>query len=161
MANAPSYQALSLLRYARNANGTVPSGSGAQRKTTGAGYFPAPFAATASVNTGYGAWVQIYASVAAALYVVGYSGVNAGSSPSDSEVQLGVGAAGSETVISDVYFPTPGGNSYIIDAWLPFPIPVAAGVRLALRAKGSAAPSPGATLTLYLRCINQSDLVAL
>lgn len=134
-------------------------------KTSGGGYFliPAgPAAGTvvtksATAHT-YGAWVQMEASAAAALFIVGVLIEDvSGAGNTYIQVDIGVGAAASESSVGEIKrgeIGTAGANHPLM---FPCPIPVASGARIACRVAGSTATED--TVPISLLCINQADIV--
>ena len=111
----------------------------------------------------YGAWVQMIAATAADIYVVGYLLRVENNAPGTLYMQLdiGVGAGGAEVSIGEgkegyLTYSAVGVNSYGF-AMFPFPIPVAAGARIACRVASNTAGLPSQNCTLL--CINQADVV--
>lgn len=169
MASQQALQTLKIIKYLRNLDGTLPAASGLMRKTSGAGYFPVPTGpavgtgVTAGVSGVYGNWTQLLAAAGADLLITGVVFVpNTSGVAQWAQLQLGVGAALSESAIATAYFGvgeqgatltvSPGGY------WAPrFPIPIAAGQRISARLAHSLA-SGGCLLTL--ECINAADLLA-
>ena len=135
-------------------------------KTSGGGYFLIPAGPSAgttvakpgSANT-YGSWVEMEDSAPAALFIVGVLVEDIQNSNTYIQVDIGVGAESSEVSVSEVKRgeQQSSGNADLIT--LPYPIPVAAGVRIACRTAGSTAGAD--TIAVSLLCINQADLVAI
>lgn len=107
-------------------------------------------AATAATVWTFGAWVQMHAGLAQAIYVFGLIARPYLSFPA--QIQLGVGAAGSEVPLLNVLVGLDKHFSYV----LPFPVPVAALTRVAVRAADELA-SPEA-VDMKLLYVNQADL---
>ena len=133
-------------------------------KTSGGGYFLIPAGPAAGTNVPkpasaatYGAWVEMEDSAPAALFIVAVTIEDLPNSNTYVQLDIGVGAAGSEVSVSEVKtgeHQSSGNNNPIT---LPFPIPVAAGARIACRTAGSTAGAD--TIAVSLLCINQADLV--
>jgi len=141
-------------------------------KTASGGYFTIPaqpssgtgVASDAAGNT-YGLWTQMIAATAADIYIVGVRVNIAAATTGANSVALdiGVGAAASEVSIGEVPSPSmdPGTDSGTQGAttMLPYPIPVASGVRISCRTSQAEAASRTHVITLI--CINQADLVSI
>lgn len=135
-------------------------------KTAGTGFFlapslSAPITLTPSASSWtYGAWAQVVASTGAAIYVVGVLPSGLGSTGGiNHQIEIGTGAAASETAVSDLGF----SSQTIVGVYpfvpLPAWVPVPTTTRIAARIANDAA-SAGATLTIRLLCINQSNVAA-
>lgn len=138
-------------------------------KTAGAGYFQIPTqpAAGTSITGGAAnvfsaAYVQMIASTAAAIYVVGVMmELTSTSKPTYANVRIATGGAGSETIVTDMvvsYSNTTGaaGTQLMGMVMFPFPIAVATATRIACKV----ADSVGALAHLVtLICINQANVV--
>ncbi len=155
----------------------VPAVSAA-KKTSGGGYFLLPagpangktVASSASANT-YGSWVEMIASTAAAIFVLGVlvqPDQNASAVQQYVQVDIGTGAAASESSVgeikADTYEQASTGSGALASfavgpAMFPYPIPVAASTRIACRSADGEAKANSHLVTLI--CINQSDLVNL
>lgn len=147
---------------ARN-NGAILSAlqTGRYGRTLGVGYVVLPTgpAAGVAVTPGvaaYGSWVEMLATAATALFLVGAS-VNQGSNTPDwAQFQIGVGAAASETVVTTWRVEPLVANQANGGALFPFPVPIAAGARIAVRAAAGA----GVVVRFVLLAIEQTNVVA-
>lgn len=136
-------------------------------KTASGGYFLIPAGPSvgtnvvgpASANT-YGNWVELVASAPADLFILGLGFAWANQSNNYYQIDIGVGASGSESSVGELRVGSiPGSTSSHPPVILPFPIPVASGSRIALRIAYSG--TLATTVPITLLCINQADLVAL
>jgi hypothetical protein len=84
-----------------------------------------------------GAWVEVLASTPANMHMAAVSYTYAGTSASV-EVELGTGTAGNEVAVGCLrdYFVSTANNSLSM-AWYPVPWAIGAGVRLAVRIRGT------------------------
>jgi hypothetical protein len=137
---------------------------GGMKKTIGAGFYTLPtapssgttVASAASVDT-YGSWVEMSASVAADLVIVGYR-IQSGFNTAYVQLDIGTGAASSETSrgealpLCTIDTSYSDGNQLL----LPIPIGVSAGTRLVCRT----ADSHGTSLShkVNLLVANEPDL---
>lgn len=105
----------------------------------------------------FGAWAQVHAGFADALYIVG---MMVRTAPDTAEIQIGRGASGAESIVHTLplYLVTSGEGQRT--PWVfAFPIPVPANVRLAARvAVGSGA---GTAIGMKLLVIRQAHLEAM
>lgn len=143
-----------------------------QLKTSGGGYFLIPagpatgtvVVSSTSANT-YGSWVEMIASTTASLLVGGVTTHWAsGASPSNTrymQIDIAVGAVGDEVSVGEIKYGTQANNQAERQSdnivTLPFPIPIAGGVRVICRAADDNAAARNCQVTLL--CINQSDVV--
>lgn len=142
-------------------------GAGDMKKTTGGGYFMLPtglatgttVAASASANA-YGLWVEMDASTAAALFVVGATVSNVDTANSVYlQLDIGVGEAASESSVGEWKFDytesadTDGAARQVL---FPFPIPVAISTRITVRTADGEAVANAHKVTLI--CVLQTDL---
>lgn len=137
-------------------------------KTQAPGYFQIPTGpavgttATSGAANTFGAWAQMIASTAAALYIVGVAARIVSNAVTYVTIDIGVGAAASEVSQGMVHVKLQTDTSGDNDNWghviLPFPIPVASGVRIACRSGDSVG---GLGCVIALTCIAQANLVAL
>lgn len=134
-------------------------------KTSGVGYFliPAGPGAGVTLTVGgsawtYGAWTQLIASTAAALYIIGIliDPATVGTS-SQHQVQIGIGAANSETGVSEVKHYVGSGVGSVGMVPFPIPIPVAASIRISARVAGEGTVG---TIALTLICISQANVTS-
>ena len=145
--------------------------SGSKKTASTGNYFLIPtgpaagtsLASSASANT-YGSWVEMVASTSAALFIVGVV-LNTASDATNMaylQLDLGVGAGASEVSVGEFYATSPvdttTGDPPVWQGQPLFPIPVAAGVRIAARMADAEAAANTVLLTLI--CINQSDLAS-
>ena len=146
---------------------TLHSHAGVELKTSGGGYYliPAgPAAGTAAVDSAtdntYGSWVEMRAAAGNALFIVGVT-VRANTSPGTTgdyvQLDIGTGAAASETSVSELYFADIINGGQHIE--LPFPIPVAASTRIVVRVADS--ETVANTYEVTLQVIDQADLVSI
>ena len=133
-------------------------------KTASGGYFLIPAGPAAGTNVPkpasaatYGDWVEMEDSTAAALFIVGVNIEDVQNANAYLQVDIGVGAAASESSVSEVKRGELQSSGHNLPIMLPFPIPVAAGARIACRTAGSTAGAD--TIAVSLLCINQADLV--
>lgn len=144
-----------------NSGATAPEwGEGGTKKTSGGGYFliPAGPSDGTSISSGaadtYGSWVQMIASTGAAILIVGIA-IKASNTTVYQQLELATGAGTSESSIGEIKFGgiSTGGADQV--EMFPFPIPVAASTRIAMRSADDA----GVVNQDYaLLCINESDL---
>lgn len=140
-------------------------GGGGGLKTANDGYFCVPTgpADGTTVNSGgagtYGSWTELLASAGADLYIVGFVIDGPNASPGYCQVDIGTGAAASETSVGEWKVGTGNGNTNTAQMWnlFPYAIPVASGTRIAARV------ADGGTHNweIALICINQADLEAI
>lgn len=132
-------------------------------KTAGVGLFAIPdrtdpsFVTSGAANT-YGSWVELLASTSAAVYLTHI--VMLGQYTSYTQIQIGVGGAGSESVVSEMMlYPntatTDGGTAVVP---LTVLIPVATGQRIAVR---SADKDGGNIALIGLIAVAQSNVVSI
>ena len=141
-------------------------------KTSGGGYYLIPagpsigtvVTSSASADT-YGSWTQMRAASGNALYIVG---VEVRAAPNDSitytQVDLGTGGAGAETSVSEVkviaHRAISSTRTYgAFKVELPYPIPVAASTRIAVRTADNVASALNHEITLHV--IDQADVVSI
>lgn len=142
--------------------------AGSMKKTAGGGYFLIPagpsigtsVSSAASLDT-YGSWTEATASTSAALYIVGVLPyIRTTLAHTYVQIDIGTGEAASESSIGEVLGYSDEtfdhGNSPIM---LPFPIPVPAATRIAIRTAEDY--SLAVTYKISLMCVDQSDLVDL
>lgn len=143
------------------------------KKISGTGIQCVPDAAagvdpTNGVSWGAGTWIEVVASTAAAIHVLGFTFrllELAGVTDEEYEIDIGTGAGGSETVKSKFggtvnHITSAGGQSQPA-IWLPFILPVAISTRIAVRARHAAGAGAGYEVKdVKLMFINQADLVA-
>lgn len=139
-------------------------------KTQSGGYFmiPAGPALGTVISDGvantYGSWVEMIASTAAALYIVGivWDAESSAITPNYLQIDIGTGAAGAEISVGEWRFGVTGASVTDVTGAqvciFPFPIPVAISTRIALRAASDTGDT-GYGYTLI--CINQADLVSI
>ncbi len=144
---------------------------GAGLKASGGGQFflptgPSAGTAVASGTTDtYGSWVEFDAVVAAALYVVGVLVRDISTLAAYVQVDIGVGEAASEVSVGEAAkFSGSSGNTEILNLTHPQApispwIPIATGVRLAVRTADNEATNNAWPVTLI--CILQSDVVGI
>ena len=136
-------------------------------KTSGGGYYLLPAGpaigsavADSATDDTYGAWVEMRAAAGNALFIVGAT-IRANTAPGTTgdyaQLDIGTGAAASEVSIGEWYFPDIAIDSRNIT--LPFPIPVAATTRIAVRVADSETIINTYQVTLHV--IDQADLVAI
>lgn len=150
----------------------VYSAIGGGLKTSGGGYYLIPagpsigtvVTSSASADT-YGSWTQMRAASGNALYIVG---VEVRAAPNDSitytQVDLGTGGAGAETSVSEVkviaHRAISSTRTYgAFKVELPYPIPVAASTRIAVRTADNVASALNHEITLHV--IDQADVVSI
>lgn len=148
----------------------LQANGGGPKKTAGGGYYVLPtgpsrgvsVVSSSSADT-YGSWVELRAASGNALYIVGVIIWSGSGDTLYGQLDIGTGAASSESSISEVI-----GKGRAMAASIPYsgaeiilwaPIPVAANTRIAARI----ADSFGGVRTHYvsLLVIDQADLVAL
>ena len=138
------------------------------KKTASGGYFLIPagpansttVASSASANT-YGSYVEMIASTAAAIYIVGvliHSVATLTFALNYCQIQIGTGAA-PETSVGEWKHGTEatGAVATLLPTVFPFPIPVATSTRIACQVADGDATARNWEVTLI--CINQADLV--
>ena len=141
--------------------------AGGSMKTSGGGYYLLPAGpaigsavADSATDDTYGAWVEMRAAAGNALFIVGVT-IRANTAPGTTgdyaQLDIGTGAAASEVSIGEWYFPDIAIDSRNIT--LPFPIPVAATTRIAVRVADSETIINTYQVTLHV--IDQADLVAI
>ncbi len=132
-------------------------------RTTGGGYFALPtgpaagttVATSGSANT-FGAFVEFSADPGADIYIVGVVAV--GSGPGlYTRIDIATGAATSESSVGEAHMEGTTAAGERLPAYFPFPIPVANGTRIAVRAADEDAAAQNALITLI--CINQADVI--
>lgn len=147
-------------------------GGGGGMKTSGGGYYTLPAMPSAgtsvtsstSANT-YGSWVEFRSASGNALYIVGMSIRGNEDINSYLSVDIGTGAAASETSVGEVPVlgnlegPNEGIPRTIANIVLPFPIPVAASTRIAVRTADEDAAARSVSIVLHV--IDQADLVSM
>ena len=132
-------------------------------KVQGDGYYtlPTTIGAGTSVTPGsgsYGNWAEIEDSTAEAIYIVAVTLEDAGGIQDYNRVQIGTGAAASETVVSEVTFGQTASSlagGYTIN--LPYPIAVPVSTRIALRS----AAAGTSIVDINLTVVAQADVVAM
>lgn len=103
---------------------------------------------TAGSTWANGSWVQIVASTATAIIVLGAAIEHRSNGP-EFEVDLGTGGAGSETVVT-TFRDLSGGAFNSSPYWCPLQVPleIATSTRIACRARTANAATPGGTVKL-------------
>ena len=134
-------------------------------KTSGGGYYTLPampsagitVTSSASANT-YGSWVEFRSASGNALYIVGISVFPHSNISNYLAIDIGTGAAASETSISEIPLLGSDETPFNYQA-LPFPIPVASSTRIAVRVADEGAFARASVLVLHV--IDQADLVSI
>ncbi len=142
-----------------NGSGRTSMGSNGL-KTSGGGYFLIPagpgggtvVASAASADT-YGTWVEMTASTAAALYIVGLV-VDVTGTVTEQQIDIGTGAT--PTSISEVRFALSASLETNGVAYFPVLIPVPVSTRIACRTADDSASALNHAISLI--CVNQSDV---
>ena len=132
--------------------------AGRVTRTTGSGYYTIPTGPSTKISitagvAAYGSWTQVTAATTADLFVVGV--LASGGSGDVTQVQIGTGGAGAETVVSTLLYDHT--QTTFPVKMLYAPIPVLSGVRIAARIAVDAGTT---AFSLVLECINQADLTA-
>jgi len=141
------------------------TGNGGAMKVINGGYYLIPagpgvgttVASSASANT-YGSWTEMRSAAGNALYIVGVS-LYALNTVQYTQLDIGTGAAASETSVSEVLFNTDATNGIDQTVYLPYPIAVAASTRIACRTADEDASARNSRVTLLV--VDQSDVAAL
>ncbi len=152
-------------------NGVTVDLGGGGLKTSGGGYYLIPagpsigtsVSSSASANT-YGSWTEMRSASGNALYIVGIDVKPADDSSLDYiQIDIGTGGAGSETSVGEAKtiarLHTIGSQWGTYKIELPYPIPVAASTRIAVRVADDIASALAHTLTLHV--IDQADVVSI
>ena len=126
--------------------GSINAG-GSMKRVQNVGYEILPVVTDPVINvspggSAYGAWTQMRAATGNELQIVAVMASMPNYGNTRSSLQIGSGAAGAETVIAEVLLPHLLGGTGVVVA-LPFPVQVAAGTRIAVRATGSYAIQVG------------------
>lgn len=139
--------------YAAFTAGTWTQLGGGMAKIAGSGIQNyASVSATSNVGS-YGSWVQVTAATAAAIHLLLLRAVDEASQSGSCSVQIGTGAAGAETVIGEI--PAHHVTAYAgMTVTFPAALPVAAGVRVAVRIKRGSTYASG----IVLGYCNQADV---
>lgn len=148
-----------------NGSGNPISLTGGSMKVTGGGYYLIPagpgvgttVASSASADT-YGSWTEMRAAAGNALYIVGVS-LYALNTEQYTQLDIGTGAAASETSVSEVLFNTDGTNGIDQTVYFTYPIAVAASTRIACRTADEDASARNSRVTLLV--VDQADVAAL
>ena len=138
------------------------------KKTASGGYFLIPagpanstsVSSSASADT-YGSYVEMIASTAAAIYIVGViinSTATFTFAQNYCQIMIGTGAA-PETAVGEwkIGSESTGASGKRTPTIFPFPIPVATSTRIACKTADADATARAWLITLV--CINQADLV--
>ena len=134
-------------------------------KVTGGGYYLIPagpgsgttVTSSASADT-YGSWTEMRAATGNALYIVGVT-VRGHSNAAYTQLDIGTGAAASETSVSEARFRSDASNAIDQTVYFPYPIAVAASTRIACRTADEDASARDASVTLIV--VDQADVAAL
>lgn len=144
-------------------------GGGGGLKTSGVGYYRIPTGPstgtliTPGVSNSYSAYVEMRSASGAALYIVGFSTrYQFNTTQHIMSWAIGTGGAGAESLVSEGSFWNLGSSTVGAgDAqFFPYPIPVAASTRIAMKLAVSNSSGPGAT-PVVLHVIDQSNLVSI
>lgn len=123
---------------------------------TGAQTLPASPSASANVTCGsgaFGSYVEFRAATGNAIYITGFT-VKGSPGSGDCQIQIGTGAAASESVVGVYAVPALSAAGYV-HLVFPHPIPVAASTRVAVAAAYFSATN---TLTMMLDVIDQANV---
>lgn len=134
-------------------------------RVTGSGYLVVPSAAPgvdpAAHATAWnsGAYSQISAGIADAIYIVGIKFTSTGAAV-EAEIDIATGGAGSEVVVGTTASGFITGAGTTNPVYFPYPIAVAASTRLAVRGRSSTNGIVAATDVKLIYC-KQADLVSI
>lgn len=133
-------------------------------KVQGDGYYvlPSTIGAGTSVTPGsgsFGSWAQVEASTSEAIYITHITLEDGNASGQTYyRIQIGTGAAASETAVSTVQFgESASGFLGGVTIPLPYPVAVATSTRVAVRAASSGTTAVPVNLTV----VAQADVVAM
>lgn len=146
-------------------NGGGETTVGGSMKVTGGGYYLIPagpsvgttVTSSASADT-YGSWTEMRAASGNALYIVGVS-LSVTTSAAYTQLDIGTGAAASETSVSETKFRSDENNDVDQTIYFPYPIAVAASTRIACRTADEDAIARNSTVTLIV--VDQADVTTL
>ncbi len=152
---------------ALNGGSATALGGGALKVQNG-GYYLIPagpavgttVASSASANT-YGSWTEMRAASGNALYIVG-AVVKGLETVQYLQLDIGTGAAASESSVSESKFHGGAASAAVgIDqtVYFPYPIAVAANIRIACRVADEDASAKNATITLIV--VDQADVTTI
>lgn len=143
---------------------TAFPGAAGMKKVQGAGFQLVPSAAAgidpANSGTAWtsGAWSQVHAGLASAVFLVGLS-FDPGGGAHEGEIDIGTGAAGAETAVASVSGSSALANEGGYFEHFAYPIAVAASTRLAVRVRSSVTGQQHRNIKLTY--VLQADLVDL
>lgn len=145
----------------------TPGGAG-MNKVTGSGYLVMPAAAAGidPANSGVawtsGAWSQVLASTSEDDSIIGYLAGSGTAAFWEGEIDIGTGGAGSEVVVATIpvefAWTTNVGYSVVLPAFLPSPIEIPSGTRVAVRVRSSS--TTGRPADIKLIYVKKAELVA-
>lgn len=145
----------------------TPGGAG-MNKVTGSGYLVMPAAAGGidPANSGVawtsGAWSQVVASTSEDDSIIGYMAATALGIFWEGEIDIGTGGAGSEVVVATIpvenLYTSNVGYNTVLPAFLPAPIEIPTGTRVAVRVRSSS--TTGRPADIKLVYVKKTELVA-
>lgn len=150
-----------------NENGIAVNGSqiGGALKVQNGGYYLIPAGPSSGITVSsstsadtYGSWTEMRAASGNALYIVGVT-LRGDSNALYTQLDIGTGAAASETSVSEALFRSDGNAAIDQTVYFPYPIAVAANTRIACRVADEDAAARSASVTLLV--VDQADVTTI